>query len=221
VSARVVAVVPARGGSKGVPRKNLREVGGASLVHRAVAVGLETADEVIVSSDDTEILDEGRRAGARTDERPARLADDEARVEPVLLDLLDRVECDVVVVLQPTSPLREAGDVRACIAALDKGSSAATVMPTSHPVEWTFTTDGDGTLVPVLGWDALVGRRQDAAPTYQLNGAVYACTTDHLRSGARLVDRGTIAVVMPAERSLDVDTEHDLVLADLLLRQRY
>ena len=78
-------------------------------------------------------------------------------------------------------------------------------------MEWTFRIDETGALSPVLGWD--LRSRQQLPAAYQLNGAVYAARTDHLRSGGRLVERGTGAVVMPSERSIDVDTELDLEIA--------
>jgi CMP-N,N'-diacetyllegionaminic acid synthase len=218
-----VAFVPARGGSKGLPRKNLAEVGGVSLVGHAVrlAMGIAEIDEVVVSSDDEEILAEGRRHGARVDRRPSALASDTTSTIEVLREYLDREpEVEVLVLLQPTSPLRDATDVRACLVRLDETDSAVTVTDVEHPVQWTFELGASGRLEPVLGWEAVVGRRQEAGPAVRLNGAVYAVRAERVRAGRGLVDEGTIGVTMPAERSIDIDDELDLAMARWLHERR-
>lgn len=215
----VVALVPARGGSKGLAGKNLAHVAGRSLVRRAVEVAraVTLVDEVVVSSDDEEILAEGRAAGATALRRPDELATDDAPSESVVRHLLDhRPRATVMVLVQPTSPLRDVADVRACLEALGGAPAAVTVTAVDHPVEWLFHLGEGGGLEPILGWDRLVARRQDAIPVYALNGAVYAARTEHLRNGGRLVGPATIAVPMPSERSVDVDDGIGLALARLL-----
>ena len=190
---------------------------------RAVRLAGEIAaiDEVVVSSDDDEILQEARAHGATPERRSSELAGDETPTLDVLLDYLGRHPAiDVVVLLQPTSPLRTAGDVTACLDRLEDATSVVTVTALEHPPEWTFVVGEDGRLEPVGGWDALVHRRQDAPPRVRLNGAVYAVKADHLRSGGRIVDEQTVAVVMPGERSLDIDTELDLEVARVLLERQ-
>lgn len=214
-----VALVPARGGSKGLPGKNLATVGGVSLVGRAVRVArhVDEIDEVVVSSDDAGILAEGRAHGARAETRPEGLAGDEVMTLEVVRDFVFRnPDVDALVLLQPTSPLREASDVRRCLEALRSCESTATVTPCEHPPAWSFRLTREGTLDPLLGWRAVSGRRQDAPATYRLNGAVYAVRSRHLREGGSLVGPETHAVIMPAERSVDVDDETGRVFADLL-----
>ncbi len=218
----VAALVPARGGSKGLPGKNLAEVGGLTLVERAVGVALatESIGEVVVTSDDDAILDAGERAGATRSRRPAELAGDATPTIDVVRHFLsDRPDVNTVVLLQPTSPLRNADDVRACLTALRSAPSAATVVGLDHPAEWTFRRDESGVLDPMMGWESMKRRRQDASPTFTLNGAVYAARADHLRSGGELVGPGTVGVVMPRERSVDIDDELDLEWARLLARR--
>jgi CMP-N,N'-diacetyllegionaminic acid synthase len=218
-----VAFIPARGGSKGVPRKNLAVIGGVSLVGRAVRLAdrIPMIDEVVVSSDDEDILQEARAHGATIERRPSTLAKDDTPTLDVLVDYLDRHPAvDVIVLLQPTSPLRTAGDVTASLNRLAEAASVVTVTALEHPPEWTFVVGEDGRLEPLNGWDALVGRRQDAPERFRLNGAVYAVKADHLRSGGRLVDRQTVAVVMPGVRSLDIDSEFDLEVARLLVERQ-
>jgi len=150
-AARVVAVIPARGGSKGVPRKNLRLVGGRPLVARAVHAASRSAriDRVIVSTDDPVIADVARAAGAEVHDRPRVLATDEAGSEPVLIDVLDRLpeHPDVLVFLQATSPFIEPADLDAAIARVTGGEadSVFSGVP-SHAFLWT---DAGGSMVGV------------------------------------------------------------------------
>ena len=218
-----MAFIPARGGSKGVPRKNLAVIGGVSLVGRAVRLAdqIPRIDEVVVSSDDEDILQEARAHGATIERRTSTLAKDDTPTLDVLRDYLERHPAvDVIVLLQPTSPLRTAADVTASLDRLAEADSVVTVTALEHPAEWTFAIGEDARLEPLNGWDAVVGRRQDAPKRYRLNGAVYAVKAAHIRSGGRLVDRQTVAVVMPGVRSLDIDTELDLALAQLLLERQ-
>jgi N-acylneuraminate cytidylyltransferase len=211
---RTVAIVPARQGSKGLPGKNLALIGGLSLVARAVAVARSTPgiDEVVVSSDGADILGAARQAGADADERPAPLAADGALLEDVLLEYLGRrPDVGVVVVLQPTSPLRLPEDIVRCLEALALGAdTVTTVAAVPHAAEWLMRIDSEGVLEPVLGWPSFVRRRQEAVPTYSLNGAVYVASARHLLGGGRLVGPSTIGVEMPPERSVDIDDQGDL-----------
>jgi CMP-N,N'-diacetyllegionaminic acid synthase len=214
-----LALIPARGGSRGLPGKNLAEVAGRTLVARAVdvAAAVKAIDEVVVSSDDPAILAEAERAGAVPERRAAALAGDETPTSAVVRELLHRRD-DVatLVLLQPTSPLREAEDVQACLDALSEARAAATVTRSHHPAEWLFRRTGKGRLRPVLGWEHMVTRRQDSEPVYALNGAVYAARAAFLRTGGRLVGPDTAAVLMPPERSVDVDDSVGLALARVL-----
>lgn len=179
----------------------------------ARAAGLE---EVVVSSDDEAILAEGRACGASPERRDATLATDDTPTVAVLRDHLARhPEVEALVLLQPTSPLRAPVDVRACLDALDGAERVVTVTPSEHPAPWTFHVT-DNRLDPVLGWDAVATRRQDTEPTYRLNGAVYALRAEVIRRGSPLVGPGTAVVIMPPERSVDIDTELDLEIARLI-----
>jgi CMP-N,N'-diacetyllegionaminic acid synthase len=180
----------------------------------ARAAGL---DEVVVSSDDDAILAEARACGAVADRRDPELAADDTPTLTVLQDHLERhPDVEVLVLLQPTSPLRQPQDVRACLDALAGAERVVTVTPSEHPVQWTFRLTDDDRLDPVLGWDAVATRRQDTEPTYRLNGAVYVLRAEVIRRGDPLVGPGTAVVVMPPERSVDVDDELDLEVARLL-----
>jgi CMP-N,N'-diacetyllegionaminic acid synthase len=186
------------------------------LANRIAAI-----DEVVVSSDDEEVLREARTHGATAERRQPELATDDAPTLDVLRDYLDRhTAVDAVVLLQPTSPLRTAFDITACLDRLEDADSVVTVTALEHPPEWTFVVKADGHLAPMCGWDALIERRQEAPERFRLNGAVYAVKADHVRSGGRIVDPQSIAVVMPDDRSLDIDNELDLEVARLRLERQ-
>lgn len=222
---RVLAVVPARGGSKGLPGKNLAPVGGRSLVARAVdaARGCPRVGRVIVSSDDDAILEAARRAGAEPLRRPPALATDEARSEPVALHALDALadwRPDVLCLLQPTSPLREAGDVDAALALLEADprlDAVVSVFEPRHSPWKAFRLGDDGHLHGLVDDDAPFRPRQSLPPAYYPNGAVYAVRSAVLRGTGRLVGPRTAPLVMSRERSLDVDDAADLAAAEAWL----
>lgn len=214
-----LAFIPARGGSKGLPRKNLMTVGGRSLIQRAVEVALtiETITDIVVSSDDDQILDEGLRCGASVDRRPSVLASDESTTLATLREFLCRNE-DVatVVLLQPTSPLREAAEVRTCLDSFDGQATVTTVTRTRHPPEWLYSLEASGRLTPLLADSAQPDRRQDSKAAYHLTGAVYVASADRIRAGLGLIDAEVVGIEVAAARSIDVDSEMDLILARAL-----
>ena len=220
---KVLALITARGGSKGVPRKNVAPLCGQPLIAWTVQAALGSAhvDRVVLSSDDEEIIATAREWGCDVPfVRPAPLAaDDTPGIAPVL-HALDEVGegFDWVVLLQPTSPLRAAADVDACIEAAASAGAPACVSVTLVPESpwWMFTLGDDGRMTPLLDGDAEVTRRQDSPPVYALNGAVYAARIGWLREHERFVTAETVAYVMPPERSVDIDTSADLAFARVL-----
>lgn len=213
----VLALVPARSGSTRLPGKNLAEVAGVTLVGRSVRVARAVAevDEVLVSSDAEDILEEALRHGAVIDLRAPSLATATTPTRDVIDDLLARrPDIDALLVLQPTSPLRQPNDVRACLFALLHHPTAATVCAVDHPTRWTVHLSAAGLLQPVSGeWSATA---VEGPAEFRLNGAVYAARADHLRSGGPLVGPETAGVEMPRARSVDVDDAYDLHVARLL-----
>ena len=223
-----IAIIPARGGSKGVPGKNLRVIGGLPLVARtvrtAVASGVFTA--VVVSSDDPEILAVAEAHGATALPRPAGLAGDTVPTEPVMAHALAAAESDGrapfdwVWLLQPTSPFLEAADLHAAQAVIRRGGCDSVVGVTpDHGFLWHQTTGvGASDLIEPDYDPARRPRRQDMAPTYRENGAVYAVRRNVWdATGVRLGGR-VAPLVMPAWRSLDVDSWDDLGGARTLAR---
>ena len=219
----VLAVVPARGGSRGVPGKNGRPLGGKPLIAWTIAVATQSVliDRVIASSDDEGILRVAREYGCETPfVRPADLARDDT---PGVLPVLHAVDAvpgfDIVVLLQPTSPLRSVADIDQTVSAVRNDvRSVATVVEIEKSPSWMFRMGDAGRLEPILPEAELVTRRQDASPTYALNGAVYAVTVEWLRTERAMVKPGqTHGIRMPAERSVDIDTELDFAWAEFLL----
>jgi CMP-N,N'-diacetyllegionaminic acid synthase len=212
----VLAVIPARGGSKGLPGKNILPVGGKPLLAWTIDAARAAAciDRLILSSDDEAIMAVARAHGCEVPfHRPAALATDEATSIDVVLHALDTLPgYDVVVLLQPTSPLRSAADIEATCAKLASSGVQAcvSVSPVAHSPYWMYLLGDDLHLVPLVEPPAGVARRQDLPPAYTLNGAVYAAETAWLRRARSFVTRETVAHVMPAERAIDIDTQDDL-----------
>jgi CMP-N-acetylneuraminic acid synthetase len=214
----VVALVPARGGSKGIPRKNLAVVGGMSLLARSIACARDARSitRTIVSTDDDEIA--AASEGAEVLRRPAALAADDTSMLDVVRHALSELETvDVLVLLQPTSPLRRSEHVDACADLLlsSNADSVVSVVEVPHRFEpGSLMALDDGRLVP-LG--SAASRRQDKPTLYARNGpAVLALRPARL--GDDLYAGDCHAYVMDEASSLDVDTPYDLRLAELLLR---
>jgi CMP-N-acetylneuraminic acid synthetase len=223
------AVIPARGGSKGLPGKNLRALGRLSLIGHAVASCREATrlGRFLVSTDSEPIAAEARRHGAEVPFlRPPELATDEAGMVPVLQHAVRWLEAgggprpDLVVTIQPTSPFRTGGDIDATIAKLVEtgADSAQTVIEASYHPFFMKTLDGDRT-VPLFPDGHKYVRRQDAPPVYQPSGAVYVTRYDVLMTEGRVLGADNRAVIRDFEASVNIDTEWDFLLAELVFRQ--
>jgi len=214
----VLALIPARGGSKGVPRKNLAPVAGKPLLAWTLdaARAAETVTRVVVSTDDDEIA--AAADDAEVLRRPPELAADGTPMLPVIRHALDAYPCDVLVLLQPTSPLRRAEHVDACVRLLSDSGADAVVSVVEVPHRYE-----PASLMQVRG-DRLLARsepatRQEKPTLYARNGpAVLALRAATL--GDELYGDDVRAYVMDERDSLDVDTPFDLELAELLLRAR-
>jgi len=221
----VLAIVPARGGSKGIPRKNLRTIGGKPLIFWTIEAARRSGyiDKLVVSSEDAEIIAAARSLGCDVPfVRPADLARDETPgIAPVIHALSVLPDFDVVVLLQPTSPLRSTTDIDGCIEGCAHGNVNACVSVTQAKESpyWMFTLDSLGSLLPMLAQSQIPDRRQDLPPVYVLNGAVYVARCAWLKETHSFLTPETRGYVMPEERSIDIDTPQDLELAELMLRE--
>lgn len=220
---RILGLIPARGGSKGLPGKNLRMLGGKPLLAWTIeaARAVASIDRVIVSTDCPDIGATARQWGAETPfTRPGFLAaDTTGSVEVVrhALDALGEV-WDYVVLLQPTSPLRTGRDIEECIRrCVDVGApSCVSVAALEKPLSWLFAQDEVGHLIPQFG-DEVVPRRQDERPLVFPNGAIYVFKPELVKTCGRILVHGTIGYEMSPECSVDIDTALDLKLCELLL----
>lgn len=218
----VLAIIPARGGSKGVPRKNIRDVAGKPLIAWTIeeAKKSEYIDRLVVSTDDQEIADVAAQWGGEVPFlRPAELAQDETPgIAPVIHMLTtSEYEYDLVVLLQPTSPLRTTEDIDGAIALMvsrNANACVSVVAPDKSPY-WMYFVDSTGHLVPLLEGD--YARRQDIPPVYALNGAVYVAEVSWLLRKQSFVSDETVAYIMPKDRSIDIDTETDLAISNIIL----
>jgi YrbI family 3-deoxy-D-manno-octulosonate 8-phosphate phosphatase len=222
---RSLAVIPARGGSKGVPRKNLRLLGGKPLIAHTIeqARAASAVDQVVVSTDDDEIADVARRFGAAVIRRPADISGDTASSEAALLHALEvwrregNPDPDLLVFLQCTSPLTRAADIDGTIRVLVEQNAACSlaVAPFYHFL-WRFADDR--TAVAINHAAEHRPRRQDADSQFVETGAVYVMRREGFEA-ARHRFFGKIALyVMPEERHLEIDTPRDLELAEAALR---
>lgn len=213
---KVLAIIPARGGSKGLPGKNILNVGGKPLIAYSIdaAKAAAAVDHVIVSSDDDAIIAVARECGCDVPfRRPAELGTDTAASIDVVLHALDQVRgYDYVVLLQPTSPLRTAADIDAACERLAGGgvNACVSVSPVEQSPYWMYHVTEEGYLKSVVDLPASVSRRQDLPPVYALNGAVYVAEVSWLRRNSTFLTSETVPYVMPAERSLDIDTATDV-----------
>lgn len=219
----VLAVIPARGGSKGIPRKNLRALAGRPLIAWTIEEAKKSryVDRLVLSSEDEEIIRVAREWSCEAPfVRPARLSRDETPgVEPVLHALEMLPGYDYVVLLQPTSPLRKIEDIDGAILRCVESAAHSCVTVTEAPKHpcWMFTLDPAGRLQPILPSEPGPDRRQDLPKVYELNGAVYVADSGWLGKNRRLIADDTIGYIMPGERSVDIDDELHLQYCEFLL----
>lgn len=221
----VTAFIPARAGSKGVPGKNLRLVNGRPLIELAIdcartAIGVS---QIVVTSDCPECLGIARRMGVIVVERPAALAQDDTPTFPVIRHAIgellsqSRPQPDVVLLLQPTSPLRTGAHVSEALSLFATGSVKSVfsvcVVDDEHPAR--MYTINDNLLVPIdPGLERR--RRQDLPLVFRRNGAIYAIQTAEMLRIESLIGNSAVPYVMPRECSVNIDSEFDLMLANLV-----
>src|SRR5687767_3077070 len=214
---RVLAIVPARAGSKGVPGKNVRKLAGRTLLDYTALAARDSGviDRIVLSTDSAEIADAGKRAGLEVPfMRPSNLAQDDTPMLPVIQHAIETLDAegwttDVVVLLQPTSPLRRSSHVRDAVTQLHetKADSVVTVveLPRHLSPDYVMRIE-DGALVPFLPDGARITRRQDARPAYVRDGTVYAFWRRTLRETGSLYGRTCRPLIVPERESLTLDT---------------
>ncbi len=228
---RVLALIPARGGSVGLPRKNVRPLAGVPLIAHAIRIGhaCQAIARTIVSTDDEEIAAVAKSYGGDVPFlRPAALATDTACVFDAIRHAVSALEeagdipYDDIVLLQPTSPLRLVADVDACLDALWRSGadSAITIYrhPQIHP-RVMYAVGADGTAIPVWSHPDRMPRRQELEPVAIRAGVVYAFRASLVRTGTDIYGRRTVAVEIPRERGVGIDDARDFALCEQLARE--
>jgi CMP-N,N'-diacetyllegionaminic acid synthase len=216
---KVLAIIAARGGSKGLPGKNIIDLGGKPLLAWSIEAARESVyvDRLILSSDSDDIIAVAKKFGCDVPfRRPAELAADSTAAYPVLIHALDHVAeaFDYFVLLQPTSPLRTTADIDGAVELCDACAAPACVgmCETAKPAEWMYRVGNDSLVTPLLG-EIVTSRRQELPATFVINGAIYVARVDWYRRQQGFLSPETVAWRMPPERSIDIDTELDLLVA--------
>lgn len=222
---KIVAIIPARGGSKGVPRKNIKILAGKPLIAWTIDEAKKSAylDRVFVSTEDEEIAEISKKCGAEVVKRPEELAIDTAKAEPVIEQVIGHLEknenydSDAVVLLQPTSPLRLVRHINESVKKFLEGKydSLISVCP-SHVLIWRDKKDG---AVPVNYDFKKRKRRQDSEPEYRENGAIYVFDKRKFME-EKTIPCGRVGLyVMPVENSFEIDEEFDFWLCEEIIKK--
>ena len=223
----IISIIPARGGSKGIPRKNIKLLNGKPLISYSIDASNSCSliDDTYVSTEDAEISEISKGNNAEVIERPDELAGDDSSSIDVILHVLDYLENrgelpDLFVLLQPTSPLRTSEDIEASINLFLESDcdSLVSVCELDHRSLLNFSLE-DGFLVQNNNESLFNSRRQDIPTHYSLNGAIYITTPEFIRKNKSFYSDKTIPHVMSKEKSIDIDTSFDFKLAEFLLNE--
>ncbi|MGY0399598.1 MAG: acylneuraminate cytidylyltransferase family protein [Ostreibacterium sp.] len=224
---KFLAIIPARGGSKRLPRKNTLNLGGKPLITWTIeaAKNSEYVDAICVSSDDDEILAIADEFQVQAIPRPSTLASDTATTFDAIEHTIkaNKNKYEYIVLLQPTSPLRTAQHIDEAIMLLNKKSADAviSVCEMEHSPLWSNTLPDDWNMTNFLSADLQNKRSQDLSKYYRLNGAIYICRTDRLLiEKSFFLSRNISAYLMELENSVDIDSMLDFQVAEALLRLR-
>lgn len=221
-----LAIIPARGGSKRVPRKNVLDLLGKPLIAWSIEAGVKSKyiDRVVVTSDDSEILEISKRYGSDTVIRPSELANDTATTFDAIKHTIENLQLyDYIVLLQPTSPLRDEKHIDEAIELLFTKSAQAiiSVCEMDHSPLWSNILPEDMSMNTFLRDELLNKRSQDLPVYYRLNGAIYICKTDKLLSEKSFFIKDNIfAYTMDKENSIDIDDRLDFYMVKAILDER-
>jgi len=228
----ILGLIPARGGSKGLPRKNIKPLLDKPLIAWTIEQALASKyfDRVIVSTDDKEIAKVSKKYGADVPFiRPKELAEDNAKGIDVVLHAIDwlkkndrRKQYDLMMLLQPTSPLRATEDIDKAIELLflKKAKTIVSVCEVDHHPLWANTLPENGCMKDFIRQEIMNKNRQELPIFYRLNGAIYLAYCDYIKEQESFFGEKTFAYIMPRERSIDIDNEADLKLAEILIKSK-
>lgn len=221
-----LAIAPARGGSKRLQKKNILDISGKPLIAWSIEAGLKSKyiDKLVVSSEDSKILNISQEFGAEIIKRPKNLALDNTTSFEVVKHAIESLKnYDYIIMLQPTSPLRDENDIDSAIEFLfkKKADAVISICETDHSPLWTNTLKKNGDLTGFIDNEIINKRSQDLEKFYRLNGAIYICLRDRLLKEKSFFIRNKIyGYIMEKEKSVDIDTEIDFKLAEILLNKK-
>lgn len=224
----MIAIIPARGGSKGLPGKNIKALGNKPLITHTIEAALraQKVTRIIVSTDDQEIADIALEYGAEVPFlRPKELAADDSLAVDNYIYTLDRlekegnIEIKSFIVLQPTSPLRGSDDIDNAIEVFNtkEADSVISYCKELHPMSWHKKVSNEGLILPIF--DDRIGNRQDEEPTYFPNGSIFIFRSDLIKNRSYYSER-SFAYIMDRESSVDIDTIEDFDYAEYLLNKK-
>lgn len=220
-----LAVIPARGGSKRLPKKNILKLDNKPLIGWTIEAAKKSRyiDDIVVSSDSNEILNIAATYGVRALKRPSELSGDTASTFDTLKHAIkNSKKYDYIILLQPTSPLRTVEDIDGAIQYLfeKKADAIVSVCKMEHSPLWSNTLDDDKSMEHFLKDEVLNKRSQDLEQYYRLNGAIYISQVDKLlENGSFFLKENIYAYEMSQQHSIDIDTEIDFLFAQLLIKE--
>lgn len=221
---RILAIIPARGGSKGLPGKNIKLLGSKPLIAWTIeaALSAKLIEKTVVSTDCQKIAKISRTYGADVPFiRPDELSTDTATTSDVIFHAIDSVkeDFDVIVLLQPTSPFRTTKDIENAYELYNSSntSSVVSVCLAEKSPYWYFSRDNIGMISPILNMEGQFSRRQELPDTYFLNGAIYIVDVKKFLSHKKFIFNDSLSYVMSKESSIDIDEPIDFKLAQLIL----
>jgi N-acylneuraminate cytidylyltransferase/CMP-N,N'-diacetyllegionaminic acid synthase len=228
---KILALIPARGGSKGLPRKNIKPLLGKPLIAWTIEQAKESKyiDRIVVSTDDKKIAEIAKKYGAEVPfMRPMELATDEAKGIDVVLHAIQffkkLYENDFILVyLQPTSPLRTSQDIDNALEQLfsnPKAKAIVSVCECEHHPLWSNTLPEDKCMKNFIRKEILNKNRQELPKYYRLNGAIYLGFSSYIENQGSFFGENTYAYIMPVERSIDIDNYFDFKIAKMILSEK-
>lgn len=227
----ILAIIPARGGSKRILRKNIKKLANKPLIVYTIeaANNSKYISDPILSTDDEEIANVAKEYDCKIHERPDHLGKDDTHKIDVILDILNHFkdedcEPDIVIYLQPTSPLRDHNDIDKSLEKFeschskDNVYSLVSICEFDDPPFWSFKLK-DNYLSPIFNEKYIGKRSQDLPEAYRPNGAIFISTPDMIRKHKTFYTSKTIPYIMPKERSVDIDTDFDFKFAEFLIEK--
>lgn len=222
---KILGIIPARGGSKRLPGKNILPLAGKPLIAWTIEAAQKSRyiDRILVSSDDDTILDIARSLGVEILERPGELATDTASSFDVVNHVHESIQekYEITILLQPTSPLRTEFHIDEGLELFKENKAAAviSVSEMEHSPLWANTLPENGDMRNFLSPEVINKRSQDLPTYYRINGALYICDTEQMLAQRKFIlDDNIFAYRMPPERSIDIDSRFDFLFAETLLR---